>query len=173
MRLNENLLKRINLLPRAQAVSAGDSVFTEEHRQLIAEAYKTLLGKDIPNCVCRHRYTDVLVEICVTLKIKNTMKCKYKLLSGVIIWIGTECYNNRNLTDEVAEEYLRMHPEAREKEFQEWPEDSEPEPEKTDPEPSVGEGDGENGDPNPDESEGEDRQKEEKTLKKPKGKKGK
>lgn len=121
--MNEELIERINLLPRAQAVSVGDSVFTSEQRQLIAEAYKTLLGKDIPNCSCRHRYSDALIEICFTFKISSNMKTKYQLKAGVIIWLGTECYNNHNLTDEVAKEYLKRYPEAREKEFQAWPEE--------------------------------------------------
>lgn len=122
--MDYGLIERINLLPRAQAISVGDSVFSEEQRRLIAEAYKSLLGKDIPNCSCRHRYSDALEEICLTLKIKNTMNCKYQLLAGVIIWLGTDCYNNHNLTDEVAEEYLKRFPEAREKEFQKWPEEN-------------------------------------------------
>lgn len=122
--MDELTLQRINLLPRAQALSAGDSVFSDEERQFIAEIYKSLLGKDIPNCSCRNRFTDALIEICAIFKIKlNMSKCKYQLFAGVIIWLGTECYSNHNLTDEVAEEYLRRFPQAREKEFQAWPEE--------------------------------------------------
>jgi hypothetical protein len=156
--MDELTLQRINLLPRAQALSAGDSVFSDEERQFIAEIYKSLLGKDIPNCSCRNRYADALIEICSTFKIKTNMsKCKYQLLAGVIIWLGTECYSNHNLTDEVAEEYLRRFPEAREKEFQVWPEE-EPQ-DKKEVEPALvpadnGEGQGE-GDPDPDSSEGD------------------
>jgi len=124
--MDGELLKRISLLPRAQAVSVGDSVFSEEQRNLIAEAYQSLLGKQIPNCSCRNRYTDALIEICATFKIKTNMSnCKYQLKAGVIIWIGTDCYSNHNLTDEIAEKYLETFPEAREKEFQAWPEESE------------------------------------------------
>lgn len=120
-----DLKERISLLPNARAVMAGDSVFSDEQRRLIATAYKEVLGKDIPNCACRNRYTDALVEICITLKINIMQKCKYSLYAGVIIWLGTECYSNANLTDEVAEEYLKRFPEAREKEFQYWPEETE------------------------------------------------
>ncbi len=124
--MDGELLKRISLLPRAQAVSVGDSVFSEEQRNLIAEAYQSLLGKQIPNCSCRNRYTDALIEICATFKIKTNMNnSKYQLKAGVIIWIGTDCYSNHNLTDEIAEKYLETFPEAREKEFQAWPEESE------------------------------------------------
>ena len=116
--MNGELLKRISLLPRRLAPSVGDSVFSEEQRNLIAEAYQSLLGKQIPNCSCRNRYTDALIEICATFKIKTNMSnCKYQLFAGVIIWIGTDCYSNHNLTDEIAEKYLAMHPEAREKEI--------------------------------------------------------
>lgn len=156
--MDEELKKRISLLPRAKAVSSGDSVFTDEQRQLIADTYLTHLGKEIPNCSCRNRYTDALIEICLTFKIPimNT-KCRYQLLAGVIIWLGTECYSNHNLTDEVAEEYLRSFPEAREKEFQVWPEDetNEPAPE------GEGEDTGEGGEPEPEQEP------------KPKNKKGK
>ncbi len=124
--MDGELLKRISLLPRAQAVSVGDSVFSEEQRNLIAEAYQSLLGKQIPNCSCRNRYTDALIEICATFKIKTNMSnCKYQLKAGVIIWIGTDCYSNHNLTDEVAEEYIKKFPEAKEKEFQAWPDENE------------------------------------------------
>lgn len=122
-------LERINLLPRAQAISVGDSVFTEEQRQLIADVYKSLLGKDIRNCSCRHRYSDALEEICLTLKIKKKMR-KYQLKAGMVIWIGTECYTNVNLTDEVAKAYLEKFPQAREKEVQAWPDESEEQNEK-------------------------------------------
>lgn len=123
------IIERINLLPRAQAISVGDSVFSEEQRQFIAEIYKSLLGKEIRNCSCRHRYSDALEEICLTLKIKPKMK-KYLLKAGVIIWIGTTVYSNANLTDEVAEEYLKRFPEAREKEFQSWPKENKEDQEK-------------------------------------------
>lgn len=123
------IIERINLLPRAQAISVGDSVFSEEQRQFIAEIYKSVLGKDIPKCSCRHRYSDALEEICFTIKIKPKMR-KYQLKAGVIIWIGTEVYSNVNLTDEVAEEYLKRFPEAREKEFQKWPEENKEDQEK-------------------------------------------
>lgn len=123
--MDANLIERINLLPMAEAIMAGDSVFSDEQRQFIADIYKDLLGKSIPNCSCRHRYSDALAEICLTFKISRKMKCKYQLKAGVIIWLGTDCYSNHNLTDEVAEEYLRRFPEAREKEFQAWPDENE------------------------------------------------
>lgn len=176
--MNGELLKRISLLPRAQAASVGDSVFSEEQRNLIAEAYQSLLGKQIPNCSCRNRYTDALIEICATFKIKTNMSnCKYQLFAGVIIWIGTDCYSNHNLTDEIAEKYLAMHPEAREKEFQAWPQEETKEP-ANEPEPADN-GQGDN-DPAP-EDEGSDEGKgdepepepEPEPEAKPKSKKGK
>jgi hypothetical protein len=175
--MNGELLKRISLLPRAQAVSVGDSVFSEEQRNLIAEAYQSLLGKQIPNCSCRNRYTDALISICATFKIKTNMSNKYQLFAGVIIWIGTDCYSNHNLTDEIAEKYLAMHPEAREKEFQAWPQEETKEP-ANEPEPADN-GQGDN-DPAP-EDEGSDEGKgdepepepEPEPEAKPKSKKGK
>lgn len=37
---------------------------------------------------------------------------KYILKRGRLIWIGTEAYTCHNITDEVAAEYLRLHPDG-------------------------------------------------------------
>jgi len=37
---------------------------------------------------------------------------KYMLKGGVVIWIGTDCYTRHNITDKVAKQYLKMHPDA-------------------------------------------------------------
>lgn len=119
----EEMIQRIALLPMGLAASAGDSVFSSDQLTLIGEAYMAVFGKEIRKCSCGHRYADALIELCSTLKIKSKMEYKYRLFAGVLIWIGNDCYSNSNLTDEIAEKYLAMHPEAREKEFQLWPEE--------------------------------------------------
>ncbi len=37
---------------------------------------------------------------------------KYMLKGGVVIWIDTDCYTRHNITDKVAKQYLKMHPDA-------------------------------------------------------------
>lgn len=107
------MIKRIKSLPVAQAMSAGDSAFSEDDRRLIEEASRAILGKNVRECSCKHRYSDNLLEIISKLKLSINMKeHKYMLKGGVVIWIGTDCYTRHNITDKVAKQYLKMHPDA-------------------------------------------------------------
>lgn len=111
--MNSELIKRIQSLPVAQAMSAGDSAFSEDDRRLIEEESKAILGKNVRECSCNHRYSDALLEIISKLKLSRNMKeHKYMLKGGVVIWIGTDCYTRHNITDKVAKQYLKMHPDA-------------------------------------------------------------
>ena len=121
---DSELTERLRLLPACYA-RQGDSVFTHEQKRLIATAYSQLLGKTVRRCTCNNRYCDALTEILTHTKIKLTKmeKRKYMLFSGELIWIGNECYSNANITDEIAERYLELHPDAKERKFQRYPEE--------------------------------------------------
>lgn len=121
---DSELTERLSLLPACYA-RQGDSVFTHEQKRLIATAYSQLLGKTVRRCSCNNRYCDALTEILIHTKIKLTTmeKRKYMLFSGELIWIGNECYSNANITDEIAERYLELHPDAKERKFQRFPEE--------------------------------------------------
>lgn len=111
--MNKELIKRIQSLPVAQAMSAGDSAFSEDDRRMIEEASRAILGKNVRECSCKNRYSDALLEIISKLKLSRNMKeHKYMLKGGVVIWIGTDCYTRHNITDKVAKQYLKMHPDA-------------------------------------------------------------
>lgn len=111
--MNSELIKRIQSLRVEQAMSVGDSAFSEDDRRLIEEASRAILGKNVRECSCNHRYSDALLEIISKLKLSRNMKeHKYMLKGGVVIWIGTDCYTRHNITDKVAKRYLKMHPDA-------------------------------------------------------------
>lgn len=111
--MNSKLIKRIQSLPVAQAMSEGDSAFSEDDRRLIEEESRAILGKNVRECSCNHRYSDALLEIISKLKLSRNMKeHKYMLKGGVVIWIDTDCYTRHNITDKVAKQYLKMHPDA-------------------------------------------------------------
>lgn len=104
-------LKRLRLLMTA---GGDDSVFNTEDRRIIEELYKSEMGKEIRRCNCKDKYADAVLEIYSTLKKRTTMKAeqKYQLKAGVLAWIGNDVYNHLTLTDELAEEYLKVHPDA-------------------------------------------------------------
>lgn len=106
-------LNSVLSLPAAKAAAEGDSAFSEDDRRLIEEASRAILGKNVRECSCKNRYSDALLEIISTLKLSRKMKeHKYMLKGGVVIWIGTDCYTRHNITDKVAKQYLKMHPDA-------------------------------------------------------------
>ena len=113
MTFNEALqeLKRLR-----QLITAGgdDSVFNGEDRRTIEELYKSEVGKEVRKCNCKDKYTDALLETYTTLKQRATMKAEtqYQLKAGILVWIGTDVYNHLTLTDELAEAYLKAHPDA-------------------------------------------------------------
>lgn len=108
-----------------QLLTAGgdDSVFNQQDRLTIETLYKTEAGKTIRSCNCKDKYADAVLELYITLKQRGEMKAeqKYQLKAGVLAWIGTEVYNHLTLTDELAEQYLKAHPDAV-KDFERIPE---------------------------------------------------
>lgn len=99
-----------------QLIAAGgdDSVFNQQDRRTIEELYRTEEGKTIRSCNCQNKYTDAVLELYRTLKQRGEMKAeqKYQLKAGVLVWIGTDVYNHLTLTDDLAEQYLKAHPDA-------------------------------------------------------------
>lgn len=99
------------------AAGGDDSVYSSEDRAIIETIHLEEKGCKVRECGCKDRYRDAVIELYKSLKTRKTMakEQKYMLRPGVVIWIGTDAYTRHNLTDEVAEAYLRMHPEARKK----------------------------------------------------------
>lgn len=90
--------------------------FSTADRAAIEQMYFDVLGKHIRNCNCPDRYRDAVIELRIFTKNHLTMeKAKYVLKAGVVIQpSGTsEVYTNDNLTDAVAEQFLKERPGAR------------------------------------------------------------
>lgn len=81
----------------------------------VARLYGEVLGKEFRQTSCRDCYRDACIEMELYLRKNGAMKEKsrYVLLNGVIIReFGTgKVYSNANLTDKVAEDYLRQYPD--------------------------------------------------------------
>lgn len=92
------------------------SEFSTSERATIEEIYFAVFGRTIPNCNCPNRYRDAVIELRIFIKNHSTMeKSKYILKAGVVIQpSGTsDVYTNDNLTDAVAEQFLKERPGAR------------------------------------------------------------
>lgn len=90
--------------------------YSTSDRAAIEQMYFDVLGKHVRNCNCPDRYRDAVIELRIFTKNHLTMeKAKYVLKSGVVIQpSGTsEVYTNDNLTDAVAEQFLKERPGAR------------------------------------------------------------
>lgn len=100
--------------------SRFDSPFSESDKASIASLYKEVMLKEFKPTTCQQCYHDALIEISLKLKKTKKMptKCKYSLLAGFIIscpdFKGGKIFTNDNLTDKVAEEYLKKYPKMRE-----------------------------------------------------------
>ena len=91
-----------------------DAGFSVSDKESIAELYSEVLRKELKRTNCNDCYRDALIEVYNYLRTEREMKekCAYSLLAGVIIqdFENGKVYTNANLTDEVAESYLRRFP---------------------------------------------------------------
>lgn len=91
-----------------------DAGFSVSDKESIAELYSEVLRKEFKKTNCNDCYRDALIEVYNYLKTEGKMKekCAYSLLAGVIIqdFESGKIYTNANLTDEVAESYLKKFP---------------------------------------------------------------
>lgn len=91
-----------------------DVGFSASDKESIAELYVEVLRKELKRTNCNDCYRDALIEVYNYLRTEKKMKekCAYSLLAGVIIqdFENGKVYTNANLTDEVAEGYLKRFP---------------------------------------------------------------
>lgn len=90
--------------------------YTTAETLAIEQAYRDVFGRGVRDCKCPNRYRDAVIELRIFIKNHATMeKSTYKLKAGVVIQpSGTsEVYTNDNLTDEIAEQFLKERPGAR------------------------------------------------------------
>lgn len=96
-----------------------ERAFSVEEKDEIRTLYGEVLGKEFKPTTCQQCYHDALIEIYLYLKRERRMaqRSKYRMRAGFIIscpnFHGGKIYNNSNLTDEVAKEYLERYPKAR------------------------------------------------------------
>lgn len=127
--LDNELIEQFGTLPVIPSMTGGDAVFTAAEKSLINEIHQLLFGKPVKTCSCNHRFSDAAIEINTVLKVKfrnmenNIKSKKYMLKAGIIIWLESDAYNRHTITDAIAEKYLKLHPDAKEREFDVVPED--------------------------------------------------
>lgn len=85
-------------------------------RQEIEEKYELVLDMKFRKTSCSDCYKDAIIEMYSYLSTHGKCRDKrnYKLKSGVVIQMGfgsPDFYTNKNLTDEIAEKYLRKFPD--------------------------------------------------------------
>lgn len=91
-----------------------DAGFSSSDKENISELYREVLRRELKRTNCNDCYRDALIEVYNYLKTEKKMKekCAYSLLAGFIIqdFENGKMYTNANLTDEVAEDYLKRFP---------------------------------------------------------------
>lgn len=98
------------------ALSRADKPYSSAEESIISNLYTEVTGKKVRDCNCRDKWRDAVIEALLYLKKHKAMreKCDYKLRAGVILHISgsSEVYTNDNLTNEVAEKFLKDNPNA-------------------------------------------------------------
>lgn len=106
----EQVIKEISVLKGR--INSGLSSMEKAE---IARLYGEVLGKEFKPTSCRDCYRDACIEIELYLRRNGRMKEKsrYVLLNGAIIReFGTgKVYSNANITDKIAEDWLRKYPQ--------------------------------------------------------------
>lgn len=98
------------------ALSRANKPYSSAEESIISNLYTEVTGKKVRDCNCRDKWHDAVIEALLYLKKNKAMreKCDYKLRAGVILHISgsSEVYTNDNLTNKVAEKFLKDNPNA-------------------------------------------------------------
>lgn len=110
----EEIIGKLEHLHSLVSGGGDDSVFTPQQKAWISALHKKETGEPVKDCGCKNKYTDAVVLLLLRLKRRGTAEDerKFRLRAGVLIWLGNDCYSRHNLTDEVAREWLKIHPEG-------------------------------------------------------------
>ena len=117
-----------NLVKELERYVNENIPFNSTGKDAVEKLYYNVFGKTFTPTSCQQCYHDALVEIPYYLKNGGTMaeKKNYVLRAGVIIncpnFYNGKVFSNENLTDKIAEEYLKAFPEQKEM-FEELPEE--------------------------------------------------
>ena len=93
----------------------GLTSLSYSNKQEIERLYSEVFNKTFVKTSCNDCYRDAVIEMCVYLRKNRKMKEKsnYGLKNGVLLQMAfgdSKFYTNANLTDEVAETYLKKNP---------------------------------------------------------------
>lgn len=113
MAVYEDTMQTLLSLRSLVAGGGDDSVFTPAQKGWISKLHKQEFGEPVRECGCKNKYTDAVLLLYSKLRKvgKTEEEKRYTLRAGDIIWLNTDCYTRHNLTDEVAERYLELHPD--------------------------------------------------------------
>lgn len=94
---------------------SGLPAYSFDSKKEIEALYMEVLDKTFHKTSCSNCYKDAVVEMYVYLNRHNKMKEKtlYALKNGALLQLGFgkgEMITNANLTDKLAEKYLRLNP---------------------------------------------------------------
>ena len=93
-----------------------DAPYSPSDKNLIVTLYWEVLSKEFKPTTCQNCYHDAVIELYHYIKNNSKMaeKCNYRLRAGFIIhcisFHNGAIYTNDNLTDAIAEEYLKAYP---------------------------------------------------------------
>ncbi|MBD5389595.1 hypothetical protein HDR64_00595 [bacterium] len=99
---------------RSNTHTPGDAEWLDRAYQAV---FKQKINRHCVNCLY-----DALILLRIRLKndvqqLKSQLECHYRLKAGVVLRFdgnaGTRLYTNANLTDDIAERWLRAHPDTR------------------------------------------------------------
>lgn len=94
-----------------------ENPFNSSDKEQIEKLYIEVTGRTFVATTCQQCYHDAVIEVIHYLNKNGRMaeKLNYKLRAGAIINCPTfrngEVFTNDNLTDEIAQEYLKEFPE--------------------------------------------------------------
>lgn len=94
--------------------------FSSEDKEQIERLHQVVFDKPFVRTKCNDCYRDAVIRMYLQLKRNGTMisELQYRLRAGYLInsplFRGGKVYSNANLTNEVAEEFLKMFPMAKE-----------------------------------------------------------
>lgn len=95
-----------------------DAPYSQDDKKEIESLYKVVMGRTFRATSCQTCYHDAVIEIYLQLKKHGTMisEHSYVLQAGFIIhsplFHEGKIFTNANLTDDIAEEYLKQFPNA-------------------------------------------------------------
>lgn len=120
----EEVIETLEHLRSLIEAGADDSIYNENDREIIQRLHRAEFGSGVRECGCKNRFTDAVILLYQRISKRKTMnnKNKYQLRAGVLIWLGTNCYSRANLTDKVAEKWLKLHPDGKDN-FDRLPDD--------------------------------------------------